>query len=511
MPDARTIYLSADVAEIGQRDAIASLLRAKGYDVWYADSATTDASIQEAVRQHLFARDTFILLLAQRTLAAFWPRVEVGDYLALLGRDPARLFITVQLSDGPLPPTLSALPHIAARQRPVTDVVQDILRLLAAHPLAPVGPAAAATTTPAAPDLERQLIEMQAAHAAAQEQIARLARALDDERRMHEVAEAAAARWRAQAERMQPAPPPGPAPSDPPTYAKEQIQHPHVKVLPVAGPALALDGGWRVLGASVRGRAHHNGHFREDDCAIRPYRTQAALLALADGVGSQAYARWGALAAVQGATGAVSEADLAALVHAARDRSDPAERTLQQCAQAAILAMLAGAVQAVQQTAQANHKAPDELQSTLLVALLVPKPTGDLFVTSAQIGDGALLLRPPTLDGAPRWQTLQAPQPPDSHTTVVPLLHFDAAHWPSLIHMHTAEAGSALVALTDGVLDDLHTPPDPDTGHFADEEDFYWKLRAATNHTSAPAHALAAFLGYHKRGSSDDRTVVCVY
>lgn len=511
MPDARTIYLCADVAEMAQRDTIAKLLRAKGYDVWYADSTTpTDASIQDAVRQHLFARDTFILLLTQRTLAAFWPRVEVGDYLALAARDPSRLMITVQLDDIPLPPALGAMPHVAARQRPLTDVVQDIVRLLAVHPLAPTDAPTTATTSAIA-DLERQIAEMQVAQTSAQEQIARLARALDDERRMHDVAEAEAARWRAQAERAQPAPPPGPAISDPPTYAKEQAHHPHVKIFPEKGPALALDYGWHLLGASVRGRGHQNGHFREDDFAVRQYRTHAVLLALADGVGSTAYARWGALAAVQGATGAVRDAALAALVEDAHSKNDPAEQALQQRARATILAMLAGAVQSVQQTAHANHKAPEDLHSTLLVALLVPKPTGDLFIASAQIGDGALMLRPPTLDDAPRWQMLQAPQPSGADNKTVPLLRFDAANWPGLIHMQTAEPGSAVLALTDSTLDDLESPPDPDTGHFADTEAFYWKLRAATSHTANPAQALAAFLNDPQRNSGDDRTVVCIY
>jgi hypothetical protein len=228
-------------------------------------------------------------------------------------------------------------------------------------------------------------------------------------------------------------------------------------------------------------------------------------------VGSHPYARWGALAAVRGATGAVSDADLLRLVDAAHIRNDPAEMLLRQGAHAAILAMLAGAAQAMQQTAQANRKSPDEVAATLLVALLLPKPTGDLFIASAQIGDGALLLRPPALGTTPRWQTLQAPQVAGTDATIVSLLRFAAARWPTLIRMHTAEAGSALLAMTDGALDDLHTPPDPDTGHFADAEDFYWKLRAATHRTAAPAPALAAFLDYRKRGSTDDRTVVIAW
>ncbi len=335
----------------------------------------------------------------------------------------------------------------------------------------------------------------------------------DNERRMRELLEG---RYKYLQERLKDGKivQPDPPEADPPGYEVEKKFHPHQRTYPATGPAASLAGGWHLTGASVRGRSHKAGKFRDDEFHIRLGGTdKIALVAIADGVGSKEFSRMGAYAAVHGAVDSVKEEQMSALVTAVLKNQDPEETAITQQAKQMIHGMLDHAYQAVLQTAEQNKKHPDELHSTLLVYVLVPRANGDLFVASAQVGDGALLAWQPTAAGAVAADLnfLQQPQFTGVDNRVVPFLRFNKSEWKNIIKVSTVEKGQVLLGMTDGTIDDLSTPPDEVTGHFADFADFYNKIKAASLDTDAPGQGMATFLEYRKRASGDDRTVVCTY
>ncbi len=71
------------------------------------------------------------------------------------------------------------------------------------------------------------------------------------------------------------------------------------------------------------------------------------------------------------------------------------------------------------------------------------------------------------------------------------------------------------MGMTDGTADDIEPPhptreePEPDP--FVNVNDFYERIVKPALNNPEPAEALAESLGYRKRQSFDDRTVVCLY
>ncbi len=82
--------------------------------------------------------------------------------------------------------------------------------------------------------------------------------------------------------------------------------------------------------------------------------------------------------------------------------------------------------------------------------------------------------------------------------------------WEHNLHCDMLDNVVFLMGMTDGTADDIEPPratgdrPEPDP--FVLVHDFYLHLRGART-----AEQVHEFLGYKKRGSFDDRTVVCLY
>lgn len=72
-----------------------------------------------------------------------------------------------------------------------------------------------------------------------------------------------------------------------------------------------------------------------------------------------------------------------------------------------------------------------------------------------------------------------------------------------------------IMGMTDGTADDIQprqpTPEDPYPDPFAMVNDFYLRIIEPAFPHAQPAEALMKALGYRKRLSYDDRTVVCLY
>jgi len=296
-------------------------------------------------------------------------------------------------------------------------------------------------------------------------------------------------------------------------------EHPHTRLFPIGEEQNALPNGWRVIGASRRGYGHaYEGKYREDDFNIRlsaptthshDQESDIALIAIADGIGSKQYSRRGARAAVLGATD-VEEAHLQELAVVLAE-GDPRYEAL-----ARTLLMQALQTASAQVKSRAQHDTLDvrELHSTLMVYLVAPYRRRQVFVASVQVGDGALFAFQPKGDEnvAPHelWTCLQQPQIQIAGNEVQPFMRSTPDVWEHYMRCDVLDNVTFIMGMTDGTADDIEPPratantPHPDP--FVLVHDFYLHLQGART-----AEQVHEFLGYKKRGSFDDRTVVCLY
>lgn len=278
--------------------------------------------------------------------------------------------------------------------------------------------------------------------------------------------------------------------------------------------AVELPGGWRLVGASRRGLGHaYDQRGREDDFAVRVV-AGVALVALADGIGSRHAAARGAQAAVRGAT-AISDATLMALASATP--VDFAHQALSLFA-----AAFGSALEEVQHALEVGQQldasmTPEDLESTLQIWVAVPHPSGTISLAGAQIGDGALYARAANTFGeAPgaRWRTVLAQQVGTANNEVTPFNAVTLPWWADSFSCLTELACDCLLAMTDGTADDLRPPyptpdvPEPDPYLFVDD---FGALALRQAQSSQAAVSLLDFLGYRKRQSLDDRTLVMLF
>ena len=335
---------------------------------------------------------------------------------------------------------------------------------------------------------------------------------------------------------------------DPPGYEKEKAVHPHHKLYPARLEDMerksVLPYGWRIIGASRRGYGHaYQGKYREDDFAIKFFRislregqppaVHMALIAIADGVSAKEYSRYGALAAVQGAIDVVQWSK--ELVE--EGRMDPSETphsllwTLaellwaggheEQCKDKAhdlLMQMMRAAMMSVNRRAQQQKGlSSDDLHSTLMLFLVVPLGQRRLFVASTQVGDGVLFALQANNSTKPRdrWQWIQHAQIQASGNEVQPFMRSKPEQWNEVFQCEVLENVHFVMGMTDGTADDIEPPrptaddQDPDPFFYVD--DFYQRIRRDSIEKANPAQALDDFLGYKRKQSYDDRTVVCLY
>ncbi len=300
--------------------------------------------------------------------------------------------------------------------------------------------------------------------------------------------------------------------------------HPHEKVFPARGERNRLRNGWHIVAASRRGYGHaYEGKYREDDFNIRIFNANGstqnhypdiALLAIADGVSSKSLSRRGARAAVLGAVEVPEKRITEMRTFLGHDK------WYQQCQETAYYLMMEGLVTArkrVEEAAQQSNASIEELQSTLLAFLVAPWDEQRLFVASTQVGDGGLLALQPQNGRMPRerWQWLQAPQIGGTGNEVQPFMRTDSNVWRSFYRTELVENVACIIGMTDGTADDIEPPlptasnPHPDP--FLMVDDFYSRIIYPAFSEAQPGEALLKLLGYQKKQSHDDRTIVCVY
>jgi len=243
-------------------------------------------------------------------------------------------------------------------------------------------------------------------------------------------------------------------------------------------------GPYVVVGASARGQIHeHRGLDRDDAFAVRGSDCWLAI-AVADGVGSKKWSRFGASLAVEAVSGFLAgsptRGDRAALMREAF--ADAHQRLLALADKWAI--------------------PPDELSCTAL-ALLLDLTSGAAI--AAQVGDGAILGW--KASGETR-ELLNAPDTGDVQATYTINGHRYLDHLV-VEELPPGESPDAYFLMTDGVSGDVLFSDKPGA---LDK----WAADMHRNVVQSPGPGIAAdgllqwLAGYKVRGSWDDRTLVIV-
>lgn len=300
-------------------------------------------------------------------------------------------------------------------------------------------------------------------------------------------------------------------PKDPPDFEQEKNMFPHEKT-----KLLKLLDHWNVLAASRRGYGHaYEGKYREDDFALRVIGTsypQTVLLALADGVSSKTYSRWGAHAAVRGAM-SIADQDVTSLQAFLKRNVDGEE--CQRMAGTILLNSLTCALEAVQRYANEKNVPANELQTTLLVSLMTFINPTQVFVGSVQIGDGQLLSLSATQEKKMQWRFEQHPQIQGSGNEVQAFIGTNIGDWKQYLRYSFLSNPTFIMGMTDGVADDLESQPtsqgSPPEDSFVHIDEFQRAIVQEAASKPNVEQAFVEFLGYRKKQSLDDRTVICLY
>jgi hypothetical protein len=261
--------------------------------------------------------------------------------------------------------------------------------------------------------------------------------------------------------------------------------------------------GWRVVGATRRGRMHaHRAEHREDAMAQAAWK-HGWVLAVADGAGSAAHSRIGAELAVRSLVQRV----LDDVVAAARDVS--AETALREAMQTAIAR--------VARLAAESATDPRSLRCTLLAACAVRSAAGE-HIAIAQVGDGVVAAV--SRDG--RITRIGAGDSGEFSGEVACFVPDPCAAERATLSAHLLDAADVemLIVASDGVEDPfypiertgrllveqlLHGVHEPFPGF--QRQTMQQQLLRAEN----PGEALVEWLRYEKRGENDDRTFVIAH
>jgi hypothetical protein len=267
----------------------------------------------------------------------------------------------------------------------------------------------------------------------------------------------------------------------------------------------ATRNGWGLLAASVRGKMHaHEGLWREDAFAVA-FAGSWAVLAVADGAGSSPLGRVGAAVACAEARRALAE-DLA--------DAAPAE-SLTEALRGVLARAARRALAVVREEADGRGRPLRDFHCTLLLAVHSPLPDADL-VASFQVGDGCVGLYAEPGGASILGAADHGHFAGETRFLTTPEIEADLEARAAV----TVVRGLlGLAVMTDGVADDFYPPADRLPGLFVGDP-----IAGLTSADGGPLsglllgpapagadRALADWLRYEARGSSDDRTLALLY
>ena len=261
--------------------------------------------------------------------------------------------------------------------------------------------------------------------------------------------------------------------------------------------AFAFHDGWRAIAASTRGKLHaHRALWREDAFDIAQADSPSgtwAILAVADGAGSANLARVGSRlacrASVESLRASLAEQELSPDAALLKERDLPLLREkLVQAAQSAL--------QVLATEAQERQKPVGDFATTLLL-LVRCAWKGQQVCGALQVGDGAIALQ--NHDGL---LTILGVADHGEHSSETRFLTTPGieAEFAARTRFSIRSGLSAMSVLSDGVSDDF----------FPEEKrlpEVFAQVLPLVQSESGEA-ALLNWIGYEKKGSSDDRTLI---
>lgn len=260
----------------------------------------------------------------------------------------------------------------------------------------------------------------------------------------------------------------------------------------------ACGDGWKIGAGSVRGKLHaHRGLWREDSFAFSSAAQGEALwqiVAVADGAGSAPLSRVGSRVACDAAVAAL-EKSLAQLPAFSLHKDELQSQALPLLREA--LTQAAGAaLEAIRAVAAQRGKPLTAFAATLLV-LVRREWNGAQLCASVQVGDGAIAL----------WDeaglTLLGVADHGQHSSETRFLTTNGveAEFASRVKFSIKPDLRAFALMSDGVSDDYF----PEEKWLSGVFDAVLPVLQSEDDGGA---ALVSWLGYEKKGSSDDRTLV---
>ena len=251
-------------------------------------------------------------------------------------------------------------------------------------------------------------------------------------------------------------------------------------------------GGWRIVGASRRGKMHaHKGIYREDAFALGEVDGWH-LMVVADGGGSCPLSRVGSQLAANTAVETMAQ-----FIKSAGEATLP----VQEVCEKALRKGLEEAWKVMAAEANDRRVPLEHLGTTFLGVIHHPIGEGSV-VGVAQVGDGLVAAELASGEVIPLAE-------PDVGETAGVTLFLTSKHWKEWldrVNVKILETSPRLLtAMCDGVADDYI----PFQEHLP--ELFETLRQEVLSEPEQPEQALLEFLSYDKRGSFDDRTVVLLY
>ncbi|RYX81486.1 hypothetical protein EON83_23705 [bacterium] len=256
--------------------------------------------------------------------------------------------------------------------------------------------------------------------------------------------------------------------------------------------------GWNIAAASVRGKLHaHRGSWREDSFTAEHIQAESGdwtVVAVSDGAGSAPLSRVGSKAACS-ATLTALRAGLGTLGAFSDDKEQLVSQNLPALRQVLMQAG-ADALGALQIEAKLREQPLSAFAATLLV-LVQREWSGAWLCAALQVGDGAISL----WDGEKIVLLGEADHGQNSGETRFLTTSGIENELASRVKFSIKPQLQGFAVMSDGVSDDFF----PEDTKLA--ELFAAVLPVVTSAEDA-GQSLISWLGYEKRGSSDDRTLV---
>lgn len=245
---------------------------------------------------------------------------------------------------------------------------------------------------------------------------------------------------------------------------------------------------WQTLSASVIGSNHQRGQLPcQDAHGVRVLSDEAVIIAVADGLGSAAWAEQGAQMAV---TTALATLESALADHASAQSASWTD---------IVPAAFGAAYTALEHQAQATNRPLRDYATTLIVAALTPAG-----ISVGQVGDGGVVVQ--FADG--QLRTLSSPQRGEFANETLPLTAPDAL--TAVCYTNWAAPVQALAVFTDG-LQQLCLEATTYSPYAPFFQPLFCQLQTPLDNAEAE-QALLDFLQSERisKRTDDDRTLVLV-